>query len=35
MINTNFSYEEINLVLALTLGILFIGNIEFKENGEV
>ena len=35
MINTNFSYEEINLVLALTLGILFVGNIEFKENGEV
>ena len=32
MINNNFSNEEINFVLSLTLGILFIYYIELKEN---
>ncbi len=32
MINKNFSNEEINFVLSLILGILFIYYIELKEN---
>jgi hypothetical protein len=35
MINKNFSNEEINFVLSLILGILFVYYINLKENGEV
>ena len=31
MVNTNFKDEEINLVIQLTMGILFCGNIDFIE----
>lgn len=31
MVNTNFNNEEINLVITITLAILFIGNISFVE----
>ena len=35
MINKSFSNEEINFVLSLILGILFVYYIKLKENREV